>query len=293
MAALGAARAQGPRTADHARLGVFIGKWNVAGERAQPGRPLRWHPQWCLGPRRLLPRYALQRHRQWATGEPDRSVRLGCRQQALHLRHVQQPRAARQLHRLRRRRHVDLVGGTNGKRHAAAPAHGAALQCRPNYDVEDRDVDGRHALGDGGDGPGEALLIGRRPSPWQGANHSQARAKSCTRRSASSAAELEQEVAVAHEPLLEASDKGRRQAGRPILRRPIQHDRAAADQRGERRALIRVRQLLEITDLTVVSVAATPVGFPNNQPEPATAIHARSGYRLSAPAWTLPGWHDS
>jgi hypothetical protein len=32
MAALGTARADGPRTADHARLGVFIGKWNVVGE---------------------------------------------------------------------------------------------------------------------------------------------------------------------------------------------------------------------------------------------------------------------
>ena len=116
MAALGAARAQGPRTADHARLGVFIGKWNVAGERAQPGRPLRRHPQWCLGPRRLLPRYALQRHRQWATGQPDRFVRLGRRQQALHVRLFQQPLAARQFHRLRRGRNVDLVGGEDGGR---------------------------------------------------------------------------------------------------------------------------------------------------------------------------------
>jgi len=32
MAALGTARAEGPRTADHARLGVFIGKWNVVGD---------------------------------------------------------------------------------------------------------------------------------------------------------------------------------------------------------------------------------------------------------------------
>jgi uncharacterized protein DUF1579 len=32
MAALSTARAEGPRTADHARLGVFIGKWNVVGD---------------------------------------------------------------------------------------------------------------------------------------------------------------------------------------------------------------------------------------------------------------------
>jgi hypothetical protein len=32
MAAFGSARAEGPRTADHARLGVFAGKWNVVGE---------------------------------------------------------------------------------------------------------------------------------------------------------------------------------------------------------------------------------------------------------------------
>jgi hypothetical protein len=32
MAALSTARAEGPRTADHARLGVFVGKWKVVGE---------------------------------------------------------------------------------------------------------------------------------------------------------------------------------------------------------------------------------------------------------------------
>jgi len=32
MATLSNARAEGPRTADHARLGVFIGKWNVVGD---------------------------------------------------------------------------------------------------------------------------------------------------------------------------------------------------------------------------------------------------------------------
>ena len=32
MATLSTARAQAPRTADHARLGVFIGKWNVTGD---------------------------------------------------------------------------------------------------------------------------------------------------------------------------------------------------------------------------------------------------------------------
>src|SRR5438128_11245832 len=31
-AALSTARAEGPHTADHARLGVFIGKWNVVGD---------------------------------------------------------------------------------------------------------------------------------------------------------------------------------------------------------------------------------------------------------------------
>jgi hypothetical protein len=31
MATLSTARAAGPRTADHARLGVFVGKWNVVG----------------------------------------------------------------------------------------------------------------------------------------------------------------------------------------------------------------------------------------------------------------------
>ena len=31
-AAMSTARAAGPRTADHARLGVFIGKWNVVGD---------------------------------------------------------------------------------------------------------------------------------------------------------------------------------------------------------------------------------------------------------------------
>jgi hypothetical protein len=34
MATLSTARAEKPRTADHARLGVFIGKWNVTGEMA-------------------------------------------------------------------------------------------------------------------------------------------------------------------------------------------------------------------------------------------------------------------
>jgi len=32
MATLSTARAEGPRTADHARLGVFVGKWNVVGD---------------------------------------------------------------------------------------------------------------------------------------------------------------------------------------------------------------------------------------------------------------------
>lgn len=32
MAALGTARAERPRTAEHARLGVFVGKWNVVGD---------------------------------------------------------------------------------------------------------------------------------------------------------------------------------------------------------------------------------------------------------------------
>jgi hypothetical protein len=32
MATLSTARAEGPRTADHARLGVFIGKWNIVGD---------------------------------------------------------------------------------------------------------------------------------------------------------------------------------------------------------------------------------------------------------------------
>jgi hypothetical protein len=34
MATLSSARAEKPRTSDHARLGVFIGKWNVTGEMA-------------------------------------------------------------------------------------------------------------------------------------------------------------------------------------------------------------------------------------------------------------------
>ena len=37
VAALGAPRAEGPRTADHAQLGVFIGRWNVAGEMLPSG----------------------------------------------------------------------------------------------------------------------------------------------------------------------------------------------------------------------------------------------------------------
>jgi hypothetical protein len=37
IAALGAARAEEPRTADHARLGVFIGKWKIAGEMSPSG----------------------------------------------------------------------------------------------------------------------------------------------------------------------------------------------------------------------------------------------------------------
>src|SRR3954462_2525671 len=32
IVALGSARAEGPRTAEHARLGVFVGKWNIVGE---------------------------------------------------------------------------------------------------------------------------------------------------------------------------------------------------------------------------------------------------------------------
>jgi hypothetical protein len=32
MATLSTARAEGPRTADHASLGVFVGKWNVVGD---------------------------------------------------------------------------------------------------------------------------------------------------------------------------------------------------------------------------------------------------------------------
>ena len=32
MATLSTARAEGPRTAYHARLGVFVGKWNVVGD---------------------------------------------------------------------------------------------------------------------------------------------------------------------------------------------------------------------------------------------------------------------
>lgn len=34
MAAPGTASAEGPRSADHARLGVFVGKWNVVGDMA-------------------------------------------------------------------------------------------------------------------------------------------------------------------------------------------------------------------------------------------------------------------
>lgn len=34
MATLSTAREEDPRTADHARLGVFLGKWNVAGDMA-------------------------------------------------------------------------------------------------------------------------------------------------------------------------------------------------------------------------------------------------------------------
>ena len=93
MAALSTARAEGPRTAYHARLGVFVGKWNVVGDMTPSalspgGRFAGVHNgAWDFG--RLLRRHAIQRHGQRATGQPDRSVRLGRRQQVLHLRLLQ------------------------------------------------------------------------------------------------------------------------------------------------------------------------------------------------------------